>query len=36
MIQTFALVLADGHQSSSGGSEGGLLLLVVLLWLLFR
>ena len=36
MMQTFALVLADGHRSSSGGDGAGLLLLVLLLWLLFR
>jgi hypothetical protein len=35
MINTFALVLADGHHSSGGGG-GGLLLLVLILWLLFR
>jgi hypothetical protein len=35
MINTLALVLADGHRSSGGGG-GGLLLLVLILWLLFR
>jgi len=38
MVQSLALVLADGHHSSSGGGGGLGLVLVLLLivWLLTR